>query len=255
MQLCRMKKWIVAIAVLFARFSSGAQVLIHAHNDYQQPLPFTNAIENSVFSLEADVYLVDSILMVAHDKKDIKPSATLYQLYLLPFIERYRQYHGFATADKQYKPVLVIDIKENSAAVIQQLIVLLEKNKTVFDRSLNPAAVQVVLSGDRGPINKWNSYPSFIFFDGRPYENYDSAALQRVAFISDTYFNYFNRQDSTNTSKLESLVKKVHAMNKLLRVWAMPDEPASWQLQRRLGIDIINTNKVSECRNYFPKKE
>ena len=208
-----------------------------------------------MYSLEGDVYLVDSVLMVAHDKKDIQATKTLYSMYLQPFIELYKQYNGFVSSDKSYKPVLVIDIKENGAAVISQLVRLLDNHRSVFDRSVNAAAVKVVLSGDRGAISKWSSYAPFIFFDGRPYETYDSATIQRVAFISDTYLNYYIKQDSGNNPKLQALVKKIHDMGKLVRIWGMPDEASSWQMQQQLGIDIINTNKVAECREYFLKKK
>ena len=72
-----------------------------------------------------------------------------------------------------------------------------------------------------------------------------------MAFISDAYYNYVSAQDST--SRVEQLVKKVHGMGKLLRLWASPDNPASWQRQVQLGIDIINTDKVAECRDHFYK--
>ena len=87
------------------------------------------------------------------------------------------------------------------------------------------------------------------YFDGRPYEVYDSATLQRVAFISDSYLKYINSQDST--TRLEQLVKNVHGTGKLLRLWAAPDNHSSWKRLQQLGIDIINTDKVEECRNYF----
>ena len=48
-----------------------AQVLIHAHNDYEKPEPLFNAIREKAFAIEADVYLVNGQLAVAHDRKDI----------------------------------------------------------------------------------------------------------------------------------------------------------------------------------------
>ena len=75
--------------------------------------------------------------------------------------------------------------------------------------------------------------------------------MSRVAFISDSYFKYITPQDST--SRLEELVKKVHGMGKMLRLWATTDNPVSWKRLQQLGIDIINTDKVEECRNYFIK--
>ena len=119
----------------------------------------------------------------------------------------------------------------------------------MFDRSVNKKALQVVISGDRTASSKWNSYPSYILFDGRPYETYDNETLKRVAFISDSYSKYVNAKDST--SQLKELVEQVHEMNKLLRLWGTPDDPSSWKRFQQLGVDIINTDKVEECRNYF----
>ena len=110
--------------------------------------------------------------------------------------------------------------------------------------------MQVVISGDRGPLPDWVTYPSFILFDGRPLENYDNATLQKVAFISDSYINYSFPSDSID-SRVVRLVQKVHGSKKLLRLWAIPDNPESWTHLRQLGVDIINTDKVTECRKYF----
>ena len=233
-----------------ACFQSSAQSLIHAHNDYQKTEPLTNALRHKVFSIEADIYLSDNRLLVAHDKKELSAAKRLDSLYLKPIIDLFRRHKGTISEDSSYTPVLMIDIKENGEAAIAQLIKLVSIYRSVFDRSVNAKAVQLVISGDRGSSSTWTYYPSYIFFDGRPKETYDSATLQRVAFISDSYFNYINPQDSNN-SLIGQGVKKVHGMGKLFRLWASPDNPESWQLQQELGIDIINTDKVAECRNYF----
>jgi hypothetical protein len=44
-------------------------------------------------------------------------------------------------------------------------------------------------------------------------------------------------------------------MGKLLRLWASPDNSESWKQQQQLGVDIINTDKVDECSNYFLKSK
>ena len=244
-----MKFLLFSIGFMFMSFLSFAQPLIHAHNDYQKPKPLVNALRNKVFSFEADIYLYNNRLVVAHDKKELPVAITLNSLYLQPIIKLFRKYKGAISKDLNYAPVLMIDIKENSEAVIDELIKLLSAHRQVFDRSVNAKAVQIVISGDRGSSSKWNSYPSFILFDGRPNEVYDSAALQRVAFVSDSYLNYINQPDTT--TRLEQLVKKVHGMGKLLRLWAAADTPDLWKRQQQLGVDIINTDKIEECKNYF----
>ncbi|HKC34969.1 MAG TPA: glycerophosphodiester phosphodiesterase family protein [Chitinophagaceae bacterium] len=243
-----MKYFSVCILFILTCVLASAQLRIHAHNDYQKPEPLINALRNKVFSIEADVYLSADRLLVAHDKNELVKAKTLDSLYLQPIIELFRLHKGIISEDNSYAPVLMIDIKENGEAAIAELLKLLSAHRSVFDRTVNAKAVQAVISGDRGSISKWASYPSYLFFDGRPNETYDSATLQRVAFISDSYFNYAGKQDS---SHIEQLVKKVHDRGKLLRLWATPDNPASWKWQQQLGIDIINTDKIAECRNYF----
>jgi hypothetical protein len=56
----------------------------HAHNDYEHDRPLFDALEHGFTSVEADVWLVDGELRVAHDLEDAKPGVTLESLYLDP---------------------------------------------------------------------------------------------------------------------------------------------------------------------------
>ena len=230
---------------------SSAQ-LIHAHNDYQQPEPFTHALRYKVFSIEADIYLSGNKLLVAHDKKELVSAKTLDSLYLQPIIKLFGRHKGTINEDTTYKLVLMIDIKENGEEVIAQLIKLVSTHRLVFDRSVNTKAVQLVISGDRGASSKWVSYPAYILFDGRPYETYDDGTLERVAFISDSWTGY-HLPPTDDHQRLKFAIEKVHEMGKLLRLWGSPDNSDSWKLQKQLGVDIINTDKLEECSNYFLK--
>lgn len=238
--------------LLFAAIPAFAQrPLIHAHNDYEQPEPFVNAWRNKVFCIEANIYPGDS-LYVAHDKKDISAGKTLVGIYLQPIIDLFIKYQGRISDDTAYAPVLMIDIKEHSDEAIPQLIKWLSAYPAVFDRSVNALAVQVVITGERGVQLRWSQWPSYLLFDGRPYESYDSSSLQRVAFVSDSYINYAKGTNNTDTT-IQMLAAKVHAWGKLLRLWATPDNEASWSKLQHLGVDIINTDNVTECSNYFFK--
>ena len=53
------------------------ETLIHSHNDYAQKRPFWGAYEAGADSIEADIYLADGDLLVAHDRNKVKASATL----------------------------------------------------------------------------------------------------------------------------------------------------------------------------------
>ena len=246
-----MRQFILCYLLVFCGLIAGSQkILIHSHNDYEQAEPLVNALRNKVYSLEADVYLFNDTLKVAHDKRDLTNATSLSSLYIQPIVKLFQAHNGYISSDSAYSAVLMIDIKENGDGVLSNLIKLLSSHTSVFDRQVNPKAVQIVISGDRGDRSKWTGLPSFILFDGRSNEQYDKAQLERVAFISDSYFNYAKQKDSTD-SMIKKLVTKSHQLKKLLRLWAIPDNASSWSHLRELGVDIINTDKVSECRRYF----
>ena len=60
----------------------------HAHNDYEHARPLLDALDHGFCGVEADIYLVDGKLLVAHDRKDLRPERTLQALYLDPLRER-----------------------------------------------------------------------------------------------------------------------------------------------------------------------
>lgn len=243
---------IFLLILLFSYQLVFSQVKIHAHNDYEKPYPLFTALKNKVFSVEADVFLKGDKLVVAHTKQQIDETKTLNSLYLKPILHQFRQYNGFITADTAYQLALVIDIKEKGEDVLKQLIKMLELNRKYFDRSLNRHAVQIIISGDRGAIGDWGNYPDYIFFDGRPYEKYDTLTWERVAIISDTYRNYVDT--GNKMVKLTSVIKGVHQHGKMLRLWATPDTEEAWLFLHNTGVDIINTDKVEACRKFFDRK-
>ncbi|QEC67839.1 glycerophosphodiester phosphodiesterase [Panacibacter ginsenosidivorans] len=244
-----MRNIFLCVLLFMGYIAAAQQPLIHSHNDYEKPEPLFNALRNKAFTIEADVYPGDS-LFVAHDKKDIRAGRTLVNMYLQPIVQLFNSYHGRISGDADYAPILMIDIKENSELVIPALVKLLAPYRDVFDRSINPHAVLIVLSGERGHNAQWTQWPAYIFFDGRPYERYDNAILKRVAFISDSYMNYISPKDSIDI-KLKQLVAATHNKGKLLRLWAIPDNEAYWRKFHEMGIDIINTDKVAGCSRYF----
>ena len=250
-----MIKWSLLLLLLISR-QLASQPLVHAHNDYQKKEPLTNALRNRVFSFEADVWLVNNELRVAHEARELSQAPTLDSLYLQPLVQLFKKYKGHVSRDIHYAPVLMIDIKMNGPEVLQYLQKKLAAYPRVFDRKVNPAAIQVVISGERGNPLEWKNYPSLILFDGRPYENYDSSALHKVAFISDTYLRYATADTFQTREKIKALAQQIHTLHKPLRLWAIPDSPSGWVELTGLGVDIINTDRVQECRAFFyPKKD
>jgi alkaline phosphatase len=249
-ELYRMKSPLLFLLVLICLFARAQPPLIHSHNDYQQKEPLTNALRQQAFTIEADVYLVNNTLLVAHDSVELATAPTLEDLYIRPIVALFTQHHDHISPDSNYAPILMIDIKKEGLAILKKLQAILTNYSSVFDRSVNRHAVQVVISGDRGSPLTWASYPSTILFDGRPNEKYDYSTLKKVAFISESYSKYAKPADSTDT-RIQRLAKQTHQQIKLLRLWGIPDDAASWDHLRQLGVDIINTDHVAECRKHY----
>ena len=81
---------LVLITVAFAAETAAVAPLAqaHAHNDYEHDRPLLDALDHGFTSVEADIYLVDGALLVAHNRRDVKPERTLEKLYLDPLQER-----------------------------------------------------------------------------------------------------------------------------------------------------------------------
>ena len=251
--LCRVK-FLLLFSFVLPTFRVSAQfTLIHSHNDYRQEQPLMQALKQRVFCVEADVYLVGDKLLVAHDTAELATAPTLDELYLQPIVELFNKNNNKISEDSNYVLTLMIDIKKNGPEVIKVLAEKLKLYPQVFDRKVNNKGVWIIISGDRGKQTSWTSYPHFILFDGRPHEKYDSLVFRKVALISDSYNNYSKNPDSTDI-KIQLMAYKVHNLDRLVRLWGIPDNPESWKHLLSLTVDIINTDKVEECRRYFGKK-
>ncbi len=246
-----LKEVLLGLMMILLTIPAITQVRIHAHNDYEKANPLTNALQAKVFSIEADVFVLDNTLAVAHTRNQIDPFRTLESLYVNPIILLFKQNRGYISPDTSYKVSLVIDIKEKPEVVLPYLVNMVEKNRQYFDPGHSPGAVRIIISGDRGSQDNWTNYPSYINFDGRPYENYTPVMLEKVAVISDNYRNYVAGDTLKAAEKLRAMIKLVHKQGKLLRLWGASDDAETWSFLHGEGVDIINTDKVNECRRYF----
>ncbi len=239
--------------LLLSSVSVSRAQKIHSHNDYAKIRPFIEAYEQKADFIEADVWLRNGKLVVSHDNPDsVKtPSPTLDSLYLQPIVRLFQQYKDKPSSDRDYTFALVIDIKENPAGVLPKLMTMLQANLTCFNRAANAKAIQVIISGERPRIDTFLDYP-LLQFDGRPSEVYDQETLQRVAMISDNFQSYSRWNGigdiaDIDRDKLKRVIKRAHSDNKPFRFWAIPDTPNGWKQLKKLGVDIINTDKVAEA--------
>jgi hypothetical protein len=74
---------LIWLSVLGSRPTRAADVPLprplkhaHAHNDYLHPRPLDDALAHGFTSVEADVFLVDGDLLVAHTRSEIQSDRT-----------------------------------------------------------------------------------------------------------------------------------------------------------------------------------
>lgn len=231
----------------------------HAHNDYEHPRPLLDALDQGFCSVEADIFLIDGELRVAHDRPDTRPGRTLQSLYLDPLRQRVRQ-HGGRVHPNGPTVTLLIDFKTEAATTYPRLREVLEAYRdmlTVFrnDRT-TPGAVTVILSGNR-PWEILAAEPERLAgLDGRLPDLDRDLSPHLVPLISDNWGNHFSWKGTgdfpeVERRKLEDLVRRAHARGQRIRFWAALDRPEMWNAQAEAGVDLINTDRLAELAQFL----
>lgn len=226
-----------------------ATPLGHSHNDYKRSTPFSTAVESGMGSIEADVFLKQGELCVAHTRWKCDRKRTLDKLYLQPIAEAMRN-------GKAYKVQLVIDIKNHPRATLSALIKNLGRYPDVFNEK---SPFTIIISGKRPAREEWENIPNYIYFDGRPSENYSDAQQKRIGMVSANfrhYKHYWKKLEDNKTdanSPLKKFVDVCHAKGKKIRLWNAPDNNKAWKKFVALGVDFINTNKPLKLSLFFQK--
>jgi alkaline phosphatase len=231
----------------------------HSHNDYKQRVPLLTAYNAGMGSIEADVFLRKGKLYVAHDSTEIRKGKTLKRLYLEPLQKFYRLNNDHPYQNETLKLQLVIDIKQDYAHVLPELLKEIKNFKEVFDWEHNKDAIRLVISGEVPPAANFKDYSSLLSFDGRPNIAYSADQLKRIAMISDVLKNYTTWNGTGNPveadeAKLKALINKVHDLGKPFRFWGTLDSSNTWIVLERLGVDWINTDQPAKLKQFLLDK-
>ncbi|MBL9128951.1 MAG: phosphatidylinositol-specific phospholipase C/glycerophosphodiester phosphodiesterase family protein [Verrucomicrobiales bacterium] len=234
----------------------------HAHNDYEHSRPLLDALDQGFCSVEADIYLVDDRLLVAHDRPKVHPDRTLEALYLDPLLARVKA-HGGRVYPGGPPVTLLVDIKADAEATYARLEQVLAKYRsmlTVFrtDRT-ETNAVTVILSGDRPWKTMAAQSERLAALDGRLPDLDSNPSPHLVPLVSDNWRTHFrwNGADAmpdAELAKLRSLVAKAHAQGRRIRFWAAADRPEVWSVHAAEGVDFVNTDRLAELAAFLKNR-
>jgi len=234
----------------------------HAHNDYEHDRPLFDALGHGFTSVEADIFLVDGELLVAHDPEDLDPDRTLRSLYLDPL--RHKVTHGGIYPGHRVPFQLLIDIKTEAESTYAALDSLLRSPRYAFlwtkyrHGHVRHGPVTAVVSGNR-PRATMAAQPTRVaFYDGRianPDDLGPGDDARLAPLVSDNWTTLFSWQGAgempaDERAELKEIVDTAHAAGQRVRFWATPDaagpeRAAVWGELVAAGVDHINTDDLA----------
>lgn len=262
----------LATLLLFFCLGLYAQVTplpnAHAHNDYEHPRPLLDALLNGFTSVEADVHLMDGELYVAHDRPSKKdPSKTLRKVYLEPLKALIQKNGGRVYPGYQGAFYLMIDFKTQADSTYQVLAAQLKEYSSLLASNIDSPEdrqkpVRLFLSGNSPTkmiLESKSPKLDYAGLDGRPEHLGKGIPTSLMPVVSESYYKIVPMKEQSlltdkDLQKLQDFVKNAHAEGKKVRLWAAPDGPMGWEFLIRNGVDLVNTDKLPELKQFLHSK-
>ncbi|MFD9394355.1 phosphatidylinositol-specific phospholipase C/glycerophosphodiester phosphodiesterase family protein [Streptomyces sp. NPDC060000] len=231
----------------------------HAHNDYEHPRPLFDALGHRFGSVEADIFLVDGELLIAHSADQLDPARTLESLYLAPLAARVKGNHGSVYRGYRQPLQLLIDIKTEGSSTYLELDRQLRRYQGLFTTyahgRVHSGPVTAVISGDRAARTPMEAQTvRRAFYDGR-LTDLGTSKASFASLISDNWTLSFTWSGigafpEAEREKLRSIVRAAHARGQQVRFWATPDlagpaRDALWAELLTAGVDYLNTDDLA----------
>lgn len=233
----------------------------HAHNDYQHKRPLLDALDHGFCSVEADVYLVDGQLLVAHVRSSVKPERTLQALYLDPLRERVKKNGGHVYPDGP-EFTLLVELKsdwQSSYPVLRDLLKQYAGMLTTFRAGATQTnAIRVIITGHRSKEMFAGESIRHASMDGDVADLNSSKSADLIPWISDNWAQSFKWRGSgaipdADKLKLKGIVSKAHQQGRRVRFWGAPDQPVFWGEMLASGVDLINTDDLDGAQKFLLK--
>jgi len=232
---------------------------LHAHNDYEHKRPLFDALDHGFCSIEADIYLVDGQLLVAHVRSQVKPERTLEKLYLDPLRERVKKNGGRVYAGGP-EITLLIDIKTDWKTTYPVLRETLKQYAEMLSTFRGDAkqtnAVVAIITGNRSKEIFAGETIRYAALDGDLDDLDSGASAAFIPWISSNWTRTFHWKGTgpipeQEKQKLKEIVDKAHEQGRRVRFWGAPDFPAFWRELLADGVDLINTDDLDGAQKFL----
>jgi hypothetical protein len=229
-----------------------------AHNDYWHKRPLHDALDNGFTQVEADIYLRNGKLIVAHFLPMLSHHHTLENLYLKP-LQAY--VNGGDTANARPPMLLMIDIKSDADKTYKQLEVLLQKYEPILscykDGVFQKKQLTIVLSGHKPIKQLCAKEHRLAFLDEDLMRVKRDTLTQNVYQMASCKYSQLLKWSGkgalpeTQRLRLCQYVSMAHKQGERVRLWASPEKTIVWKELLSCGVDMINTDRLAELKNFL----
>jgi hypothetical protein len=232
---------------------------VHAHNDYEHKRPLFDALDHGFCSIEADIYVVNGQLLVAHDRNQVRPERTLQALYLDPLRERVKT-NGGRVYRNGPEVTLLIDLKSDWPQIYPVLRGVLKQYADMLVRSHDGIretnAIVAIITGDRSKTMFDGESVRYAALDGE-LEDLDSGkSAEMIPWISGNWYKSFQwrgtgQMPEEQKAKLKAIVVRAHQQGRKVRFWGAPDQPVFWKELLNEDVDLINTDNLAGAQKFL----
>jgi glycerophosphoryl diester phosphodiesterase len=230
----------------------GGQLPAYAHNDYENARPLTGAISLGFRGVEADIFLVDGVLRVGHDKKSARNNESLELLYLRPLQQLVAQCGHLGEHGTPF--LFSLELKEQSAQAYDSLLSVLGRYESLLGatRSIDGQTprLTIVLVGwhptgltDNAAVDSMLSWQHAVTRDPT-----SRVPDKRVRLLSIDYGKTMGRWWVTSASRQRWLAAiraaKTAAPDRLVRAHNVPVNARVYTELFDAGVDIIGTKQL-----------
>ena len=221
------------------------------------------AISYAFASIEVDIHLVGGALLVGHDDDDLDVTKTLQSLYLDPLRDHVRE-HNNRVYPSPNSLVLLIDIKSEAKSTYEALRGVLSQYSEMLtsysQASVQPRAIDVIVSGNRPRELMMNEVVRFATYDGRIADLDAEIPASFISLISDNWENHFEWRGLGSLSdrdhlRLAQIVQAAHRGGYRLRFWNAPSPENGavenvWSQLLDAGVDLMNIDDLEAYRDF-----
>ncbi len=235
------------------------QIRLHAHNDYEHTRPLLDALDHGFCSIEADIFLVEGQLLVAHERSKTTPERTLEKLYLEPLRQRVAKNHG-RVYPAGPEVTLLIDIKTEWKTTYPVLRETLKNYagmlSTFRDDKKQGNAVLAIITGNRSKNMFSGETLRYAALDGELEDLNSGLPATLIPWISSSWARSFawrglGALPENERLKIKGIVAKAHNQGRRVRFWGAPDTPAFWRELLENDVDLINTDDLEGAQKFL----